>query len=124
MQDTLFDLNSANSYKLYIFKNYTNLGAIYQAINWTSLVELLLEKKTMVGAPSWLPKQGYFGLMFLKHYLKLSDEKLLERFNTERSAARISLKFIEIVGKNAILSSCLTGENSSPSLAANTPLSR
>lgn len=26
--------------------------------------------------------QGYFGLMFLKHYTKLSDEKLLERFNT------------------------------------------
>ena len=43
----------------------------------------------MVGAPSWLPKQGYFGLMFLKHYLKLSDEKLLERFNTERSAAAV-----------------------------------
>ena len=42
----------------------------------------------MVGAPSWLPKQGYFGLMFLMHYLKLSDEKLLERFNTEQSAAQ------------------------------------
>ena len=83
MQDTLFDLNSANSSKLYIFKNYTDLGAIYQTINWASLVELLPEKKTMVGAPSWLPKQGYFGLMFLKHYLKLSDEKLLERFNTD-----------------------------------------
>jgi hypothetical protein len=68
---------------LYIFKNCTDLGAIYQTIDWASLVELLPEKKTMVGAPSWLPKQGYFGLMFLKHYLKLSDEKLLERFNTD-----------------------------------------
>jgi transposase, IS5 family len=37
----------------------------------------------MSGAPSWLPAQGYFGLMFLKHYTKLSDEKLLERFNTD-----------------------------------------
>ena len=83
MQDTLFDVNSANSSKLYIFKNCTDLGAIYQTIDWASLVELLPEKKTMVGAPSWLPKQGYFGLMFLKHYLKLSDEKLLERFNTD-----------------------------------------
>ena len=86
---TLFDVNSANSSKLYIFKNYTDLGAIYQTIDWASLVELLPEKRTMVGAPSWLPKQGYFGLMFLKHYLKLSDEKLLERFNTERSAAAV-----------------------------------
>ena len=83
MQDTLFDVNSANSSKWYIFKNCTDLGAIYQTIDWKSLVELLPEKKTMVGAPSWLPKQGYFGLMFLKHYLKLSDEKLLERFNTD-----------------------------------------
>lgn len=83
MQGTLFDVNSANSSKLYIFKNCTDLGAIYHTIDWKSLVELLPEKKTMVGAPSWLPKQGYFGLMFLKHYLKLSDEKLLERFNTD-----------------------------------------
>jgi len=37
----------------------------------------------MSGTPSWLPPQGYFGLMFLKHYTKLSDEKLLERFNTD-----------------------------------------
>lgn len=42
----------------------------------------------MVKAPSWLPKRGYFGLVLLKHYLKLSDEKLLERFNTERVAAQ------------------------------------
>jgi hypothetical protein len=65
------------------------LGSIYQTINWSSLIELLPKKKTMAGAPSWLPPQGYFGLMFLKHYTKLSDEKLLERFNTERSAAAV-----------------------------------
>ena len=59
------------------------LGSIYQTINWSSLIELLPKKKTMAGAPSWLPPQGYFGLMFLKHYTKLSDEKLLERFNTD-----------------------------------------
>src|SRR5690606_31306826 len=27
--------------------------------------------------------QGYFGMMFLKHYTGLSDEKLLDRFNTD-----------------------------------------
>jgi transposase, IS5 family len=83
MQYTLFDLNSPNFTKLYLFKNKTKLGAIYQTIDWSSLIQLLPEKKTMAGAPSWLPPQGYFGLMFLKHYLKLSDEKLLERFNTD-----------------------------------------
>jgi len=83
MQYTLFDLNSPNFVKLYLFKNNTDLGSIYQTIDWASLIKLLPEKKTMVGAPSWLPPQGYFGLMFLKHYLKLSDEKLLERFNTD-----------------------------------------
>jgi transposase, IS5 family len=83
MQYTLFDLDSPNFTKLYLFKNKTKLGAIYQTIDWSSLIQLLPEKKTMAGAPSWLPPQGYFGLMFLKHYLKLSDEKLLERFNTD-----------------------------------------
>lgn len=83
MQYTLFELNSPIFTKLYLFKNTTKLGSIYQTINWASLVELLPEKKTMAGAPSWLPPQGYFGLMFLKHYTKLSDEKLLECFNTD-----------------------------------------
>jgi hypothetical protein len=83
MQYTLFDLDSPIFTKLYLFKNSTKLGSIYQTINWSSLVELLPEKKTMSGAPAWLPPQGYFGLMFLKHYTKLSDEKLLERFNTD-----------------------------------------
>jgi transposase, IS5 family len=83
MQYTLFDLDSPNFTKLYLFKNKTDLGSIYQAIDWSSLIQLLPEKKTMSGAPSWLPPQGYFGLMFLKHYTKLSDEKLLERFNTD-----------------------------------------
>ena len=59
---TLFDVNSANSSKLYIFKNCTDLGAINKAIDLESLVELLPEK-TMVGAASWLSQQGYFGLV-------------------------------------------------------------
>lgn len=83
MQVTLFDLNSRIFTKLYIFKNTTDLGRIYQTIDWDSLVALLPEKKNPSGAPSWLPAQGYFGLMFLKHYTGLSDEKLLERFNTD-----------------------------------------
>ncbi len=83
MQFTLFDLESSNFSKWYLFKNKTDLGSIYQTVDWASLVQLLPAKKTMAGAPSWLPPQGYFGLMFLKHYTKLSDEKLLQRFNTD-----------------------------------------
>lgn len=83
MQNTLFDLNSHYSSKWYIFKNATELGAIYDTINWKDLETLLPEKKTAKGAPSWLPVQGLFGLMFLKHYTGLSDEKLLERFHTD-----------------------------------------
>jgi len=89
MQYTLFDLNSLVFAKWYNFKNATELGRIYDTIDWDGLVALLPLKKNPAGAPSWLPKQGYFGLMFLKHYTGLSDEKLLERFNTERSAAAV-----------------------------------
>ncbi len=49
MQYTLFDLNSPNFLKLYLFKNKTDLGSIYQTIDWASLIKLLPEKKTMVG---------------------------------------------------------------------------
>lgn len=83
MQFTIFDQNSNYSSKWYIFKNTTHLGSIYDTLNWEELTQLLPEKKTAKGAPSWLPKQGYFGLMFLKHYTGLSDEKLLERFHTD-----------------------------------------
>jgi len=61
MQYTLFDLDSPIFYKLYLFKNSTKLGSIYQTINWSSLVELLPEKKTMAGAPAWLPPKVILG---------------------------------------------------------------
>jgi transposase, IS5 family len=67
MQYTLFDLDSPNFTKLYLFKNKTDLGSIYQTIDWSSLIQLLPEKKSMAGAPSWLPLQGYFCLMFLRN---------------------------------------------------------
>src|SRR5690606_36692301 len=56
---------------------------IQDTIDWDSLAGLLPQKKTLRGAHSWLPPQGLFGLMFLRHYTGLSDEKLLERFHTD-----------------------------------------
>lgn len=108
MQYTIFDLDSPNFAKLYLFKNTTKLGSIYQTIDWSSLIQLLPEKKTMAGAPSWLPLQGYFGLMFLKHYLKLSDEKLLERFNTDcaiQMFCGVLLSDNEMIRDNSFVSS-------------------
>ena len=40
-------------------------------------------KTTNVGAPSTFNHEGFFGLMFLKAYLNLSDEKLIDRINTD-----------------------------------------
>ncbi len=82
MQYTLFDFDSPNFSKWYLFKNTTVLGKIHQTIDWDSLEKLLPHKTTLCGAPSWLPTKGFFGLMFLKHYTCLSDEKLLESFHT------------------------------------------
>jgi IS5 family transposase len=82
MQNTLFSLDFCFSPKWYIFKN-TELGRIHGCIDWNGLAELLPKKKTLRGAPSWLPPEGFFAMMFLKHYTGLSDQKLLDRFNTD-----------------------------------------
>jgi hypothetical protein len=108
MQFTLFDLDSPIFSKLYLFKNRTDLGSIYQTIDWSSLISLLPEKNTMAGAPSWLPPQGYFGMMFLKHFTKLSDEKLLERFNTDwamQMFCGVLLSDNEMIKDNSFVSS-------------------
>ena len=83
MQITIFDRESTYTSKWYIFKNVTELGAIHQVIDWDKLERLLPVRKTMRGAPGWLGGKGLIGLMFLKHYTGLSDEKLLERFHTD-----------------------------------------
>lgn len=82
MQITLFPADFHYSSKWYIFKE-SELGKIHDSANWDGLSELLPEKKTLRGSPSWLSSKGLFGLMFLKHYTGLSDEKLVDRFNTD-----------------------------------------
>lgn len=82
MQITLFPTDFYYSPKWYIFKE-SELGKIHNCINWDGLTELLPSKKTLRGSPAWLPSKGLFGLMFLKHYTGLSDEKLVDRFNTD-----------------------------------------
>lgn len=82
MQYTLLNPETTFSSKWYIFKKTTELGKIYETIAWTELEQLLPPKTSPKGAPAWLKPQGYFGMMFLKHYTGLSDEKLLDLFHS------------------------------------------
>lgn len=61
----------------------TPLGKLYQSIPFEELGDLLPQKQTKVGARSWFKPSGFFGLMLLKHYTNLSDEKLIQRLNTD-----------------------------------------
>jgi hypothetical protein len=70
--------------KWYLFKD-SRLGKIYDSIPWDQLADCLPEESKGPGAPRWFSAHGMFGLMFLKSYLKISDEKLIERFNTDWS---------------------------------------
>jgi transposase, IS5 family len=83
MQNTLFSLYSKDFPKWYYFQNSSELGQIHQVIPWKELATLIPAKKNIAGAPSWLSYEGMFGLMFLKHYTKLADEKLVERLNSD-----------------------------------------
>ena len=83
MQNTLFSLYSKDFPKYHYFYNSSELGQIHQVIPWHELSRLIPAKKPLVGAPSWLDNEGMFALMFLKHYTKISDEKLVERLNSD-----------------------------------------
>lgn len=63
----------------------SNLGQIYQSIPWDGLVPLFSTRKDKRGQKGFFSTQGKLGLMFLKSYTKSSDEKLIERLNTDYS---------------------------------------
>jgi hypothetical protein len=107
MQNTLFSFDSPVFPEWYFFNNSTELGQIYKLIPWDDLVKLLPEKKNPAGAPSYLPRAGYFGLMFLKHYTALSDEKLLAAFQTNYAYQMFCgcrLKVGQVIRDNAFVS--------------------
>lgn len=84
IQKELFQPELFLTPKWYSFKN-SQLGAVYDNIPWDQLAECLPEENKGPGAPRWFSGRGMFGLMFLKAYLNMSDEKLIERFNTDWS---------------------------------------
>lgn len=66
----------------------TKLGQIYQSIPWKELVDLIstqLPYKGKGGRKARLDLHGKLALMFLKPYLKVSDEDLIERLNSDYS---------------------------------------
>lgn len=85
MQTLIFQPDEYLHPKLYLFKQ-TELGKIYQTIPWQALENCLPKVDyDKPGPKPWFSNTGMFGLMFLKHLLDISDEKLMERFNTDWS---------------------------------------
>lgn len=79
----LFELNPTLLHQRFLS---TDVGEIYQAIPWEQLVKLVpppAHAKRGLGRTPWFDVQGGIGLMLLKHYLQLSDTKLMERMNTD-----------------------------------------
>lgn len=95
MQQSLFQEHEYQHPKLYYFKN-TELGRIHATIPWDLLEACLPEEdETKPGPSQLLSNAGVFGMMFLKHILDVSDEKLLERFNTDWSCQLFCGKLFE-----------------------------
>ena len=107
MQQTLFQVEQFDHPKLHLFKQ-TSLGQIHQTIPWEALSSCLPRiDKSKTGPKPWFTNQGMLALMFLKHLLDTSDEKLIERFNTDWSLQLFCGKLLsetEKVRDTAILS--------------------
>ena len=66
----------------------TDLGRLSLAIPFGSLAELIplpRHEQSGRGRKPWFKVQGGLALMFLKHYLNMSDQMLIERINTDWS---------------------------------------
>ena len=66
----------------------TDLGELYQAIPFEELalqIPVSKHEQSGKGCKPWFNVKGALGLMFLKHYLGISDALLIERINTDWS---------------------------------------
>lgn len=64
----------------------TDLGKIYLAIPFDQLADIVptpAHHKNGLGRKPWFDVKGGIALQFLKHYLQLSDELLMQRLNTD-----------------------------------------
>ena len=82
----------------------TDVGKLYRAIPFEKLaaqVPLPAGSVSGLGCKPWVDVKGGIGLQFLKHYLQLSDAKLIERINTDWSLqyfCGIQLKVGQAIG--------------------------
>ena len=76
----LFEKQSGRSLDWAIFEQ-TTLGKLHSTIPFQSLASLLPAKRTNVGVKARFIYEGGIALQILKHYYKLSDEKLIEQLN-------------------------------------------
>ncbi|AUS06764.1 hypothetical protein C1A40_15525 [Tamlana carrageenivorans] len=60
----------------------SDLGKIYSAIPWDSLVDTFGIKEKTTGSKMLFSPKGRIALMFLKHYTCSSDRKLIEQLNS------------------------------------------
>lgn len=66
----------------------TDLGKLYTAIPFDQLsqtIPAVAHAKSGMGCKPWFDVKGGLALMFLKHYLCLSDAMLIKRINTDWS---------------------------------------
>ena len=83
MQQTLFDTNVYLSIRAQRFSQMP-LGKLRSVLPIKELAALLPKSKN-VGAKGWFDNEGKIALQFLKHHIKLSDEALRQRLNTDWS---------------------------------------
>lgn len=80
-------LTPHNEFNQY-YQNFldSHIGRIHQVIPWDELSGLFAPKrKTKQGRPPLFDIQGQLALMFLKSYTGYSDDKLIQRLNTDYS---------------------------------------
>lgn len=75
-------LSVSENFELY-FNQFllSDLGKIYTAIPWDSLVNVFKIKESKKGTKNYFSPKGKLALMFLKHYACCSDRKLIEQLN-------------------------------------------
>lgn len=77
------DFYSIDQHKQLHYQSFlqSELGQFFQAIPFEELVDCLGLKENIKGPDSIFSSKGKIGLMFLKHYTKFSDKKLIEHLN-------------------------------------------
>jgi len=81
----LFSTNEGYDIYFKVFLK-SELGLIYQSIPWDQIGTHFepFKSQSPQGRNSIFTIKGAMGLMFLKHYLNLSDAKLIQRVNTDK----------------------------------------